>query len=730
MLELFKPETKVQRDRKIMRETDARMAKYSRRGIMFTFFVFVIALLVGSFYDEYTELALMLACGLLLLTLLRSYLLFRFDVLYARGPSRWRNVYFFASFCGAILWSVILCSMTLTVGLKHEVSFMWFYTAVFFATITNVMAPYRRFMTLYMYMGIAPSAIAALVLGTIDGYLYGFTFIILLFLLRNQIRLVCSSYWNRLEANYQLKQRANVLEVEKRDSLAAVQFNNSFLSNLSNDFRSSLNDIMGALSLLEGSELSARQREWVQFAEKAGERQLNLVNNVKDFSQLNSDSLVLDINVFNLRRHLESLLEDLCIEANRQGFELNYIFDNTLPVRVRGDAIRIAQILSNLAHIMINRSQGGNLLFKAEQQIDENDKGVALFTIKNVGGHVDLSDDELVNNPYLQAHKNHPGIGLGLSISKGLTESMGGFLQFRRTEKGDAYFSFQLEMEATGMFVADESSFPPKRIVLSGFPEEIQGNIADACLHWGLMSEVVKDEKTLLERIDEPTQHQHPVEAVFLYAEKDISELPNALNTLFTMVPNVAVLCALSPIHMESAVYRDNKAVFERVNIVFKPIIRQHLKDALRLVLALDADNAAESVSESKPHILIVDDQRVDQQVVDAMIRKMGCQTTVASSGEEALTLLPQQQFDLTLLDCNMPGLNGYDTAAAIRQKESEAGTGQHMPIIAISADASEGEHGICLAAGMDDYLPKPTRYNELQKRVQRWLKQRPRVSQ
>ncbi len=718
MLELFISKSKVQKDRKIMRETDARMAKYSRRGLLFTFFVFLLALMVGEFYVRHLKLALILAVGLLLLTLIRAFLLFRFDSLYPRAPSRWRNIYFIASFAGAIWWSIILSTMTFTLGLNYEVPFMWFYTVIFFATITNVMAPYQRFMTLYLYIGIVPAAVAALLLGTVDGYLYGFTYIILLMLLRNQIRLVSTSYWDRLEANFLLKQRANSLEEENRDSLAAVKFNNTFLSNLSNDFRSSLNDIMGALSLLNNSTLTPKQKEWVGFAEKAGEKQLALVNNVQDFSLINSDSLSLDIAVFNLRRHLESILEDLTLEANRQGLELNYIFSQDLPLRVKGDAIRIGQIIINLVQIMINRSTGGELFFYAEQHVDETNKSILSFSIENIGGQLNLKESELVNNPYIQAQKNHPGIGLGLTISNGLCESMGGFIQYA-TKSEPNKFVFQLELEATGEYVKENLHLPSQRVLLFNMPSLVGQNIADTFEFWGLAPELVDKHDLLLERIDEALKTEHPISFVMIYADKDLSKTVASISAVLQGEAASKVLCVLGQFQEEDKVYRENKALFDSVECIHKPIIRHLLKEKVRhLVGETPVENDA-VIPESK-HILIVDDQRVDQQVVEAMVRKMGFKTASADSGEEALNKIDQMPYDLILLDCQMPGLSGYETAEKIRAIELE--TGKHVPIIAITSESRDGEQGVCLASGMDDYISKPARYNELQKRIYQWL--------
>src|SRR5690606_30035002 len=143
------------------------------RGLVLNFCVFALVLAFGDFFHRQTTLAVVLLTGLLLVTLLRSYYLFRFEVLYARGPRRWRTQYFMASFLGAIWWSVILVSLTWVQGMRDETLVMWLYTVVFYSSVANVFAPYFRFLKIYLFIGQVPAAVTALLVGTVDGFLYG-----------------------------------------------------------------------------------------------------------------------------------------------------------------------------------------------------------------------------------------------------------------------------------------------------------------------------------------------------------------------------------------------------------------------------------------------------------------------------------------------------------------------------------------------------------------------------
>jgi signal transduction histidine kinase len=269
MFLFFTPTTKVQKDRRVMRDTDARVAKYSRRGLVLNFIVFALCLFFGDFSDREHSLAIVLITGLLLVTLLRSYYLFRFDVLYARAPSRWRNQYFVASCLGAAWWSFILVSLTSTQGMRDETLIMWLYSVVFYSSVANVFAPYRRFLTLYLFIGQVPAAVTAILLGTVEGYLYGFIMLMFFFMLSHQAKVTSIAYWERLEANFTLREHARGLEHEQRSSQEASELKNEFLSHLGKEFRTSLSDILGTLTLINDEQLSESQRELL-FGQQCG----------------------------------------------------------------------------------------------------------------------------------------------------------------------------------------------------------------------------------------------------------------------------------------------------------------------------------------------------------------------------------------------------------------------------------------------------------------------------
>ena len=170
MLDFFQPATKVQKDKRIIKETDERMAKYSRRGIVVNFIVFVFCILSGDFLTRHPLLSLVLFAGIALFTIARGYYLYRFSVLYPKAPKKWRNKYFTVTLLGGLWWGVILASFTLTLGFKDQTYLIWVYTIVFFSTTASAFAPYSRFLSYYQFVAIIPAAISVVALISTDGY--------------------------------------------------------------------------------------------------------------------------------------------------------------------------------------------------------------------------------------------------------------------------------------------------------------------------------------------------------------------------------------------------------------------------------------------------------------------------------------------------------------------------------------------------------------------------------
>lgn len=725
MFHFFVPATKVQKDRAIMRETDARVAKYSRRGLILNFLVFVLCLAFGDFQEKEHNLAIVLVTGLFLVTLVRSYYLFRFDSLYARAPARWRNQYFFASCLGAAWWSVILVTLTWVQGMRDETLVMWLYSVVFYSSVANVFAPYRHFLSLYLAIGQIPAAITAILLGNIDGALYGSIMLVFYVMLNHQGKSTSLAYWERLEAHYSLRERAQGLENEKRTSQAQIELKNEFLVNLGQEIRSSISDVMSTLSLIDDSQLSEHHRELLATANKATGRQIDLVNNVVDFSKITTKTLILDDVEFDLRRILEKFVQDFTLDAHQQGIELYYSFDPNMPLRVRGDVARLNQILATLLNHTLKASRIEHVYIEARFHQEQDDLGELQVIIsdseKNVAGENDAEAQE----------SNYRGIGL--SICKGLAECMGGSIHLRENKnRGNRIFinvALQVVSHEDRRF-GSEQRLRGKRALLVDLPDNNSNALADEINAWGMSTAIASGQEQTIAKLREQAAAAAPFDLVLIFTRlNNMNGL--ALSREIAAHPEIAdvkQIIAMSILQSDSAEMRQHLRSHPQICVIEKPIMRKRLHDvAIQKLLNVSVDDERKSQEKDAfklvvmPRVLLVEDHRVDQMVISAMLKKLGCYVQLAQNGSEAVEIVEREKFDLVLMDYDMREQESITATHKIRAHERATNSMRHLPIVAVTAMQSEADHDV-LAAGMDDHISKPIRYDDLEGRLQRWL--------
>lgn len=723
MFHFFVPSTKVQKDRAIMRETDARVAKYSRRGLILNFLVFILCLAFGDFQEKEHNLAIILVTGLLLVTLVRSYYLFRFESLYARAPTRWRNQYFFASCLGAAWWSAILVTLTWVQGMRGETLVMWLYSVVFYSSVANVFAPYRHFLSLYLAIGQIPAAITAFLLGTPEGALYGSIMLVFYVMLSHQGKVTSAAYWERLEAHYSLRERAQGLENEKRSSQAQIELKNEFLVNLGQEIRSSISDVMSTLSLIDDSQLSEHHRELLATANKATGRQIDLVNNIVDFSKITTKTLMLDEVEFDLRRVLEKFVQDFTLDAHQQGIELYYMFDPNMPLRVKGDAARLNQILATLLNHTLKVRRIEHVYIEARFHQEQDDSGELQVIIsdseKNGAGD---------NDPEARETEH---IGIGLSICKGLAECMGGSIHLRENRnRGNRIFinvALQVVSHEEHRFGSDQK-LRGKRALLVDLPDSNANALADEISTWGMSTVIVAGQSQAITRLQEQAQAGEPFDLVLIFTKlnnmnglalsREIAAHPD--------IANVQQIIAMSILQSNSPEMKLHLRSHPQVCVIEKPIMRRRLHDvAVQKLLNLNIDEERKSHERNLPavpRVLLVEDHRVDQMVISAMLKKLGCYVQIAQDGLEAVEIVEQERFDLVLMDYDMKEEESIVAAQKIRLYERATHSLRHLPIVAVTAAQTEADPDVYLAAGMDDYISKPIRYDDLESRLQRWF--------
>ena len=427
MLSFFTPQLKIQKNRQVLRDTDERMAKYSRRGLIGNFVIFLLCMAVGSFVDQEPGLAIALTIGLLITTLLRGYLLFRFDALYPRAPGLWRTRYFYATILGAAWWGLIVALETLIVGIDNETPLLWLYTIVFFAMTANAFAPYKQFLTLYQLLGLVPGAFCLLVTGEMIGVIYAIVVFFFIWLLHHQCEQIADNYWERLESNDSLARKTESLEEEKRDTRAMAQLHKDYMLLL----KSELEELLSARRKRRSDDASEENKEATQQEPEAPLRRPRLQQlheNVSDFYQILSKDITFEARVFNAASVIQYIAKQYTELAASREIDIELSVSPALPRLVLGDSDRLSQIFQSMLNAVIKQLEHGTATIELDFIQERGKQGELNLCI-----HHQPADQKTLFNAQQSSSVQ---LNLELALAIGLAEAQEGTLDFSTTTQG------------------------------------------------------------------------------------------------------------------------------------------------------------------------------------------------------------------------------------------------------------------------------------------------------
>jgi signal transduction histidine kinase/DNA-binding response OmpR family regulator len=509
-----------------------------------------------------------------------------------------------------------------------------------------------------------------------------------------------------------------LLEKSRQEAEAAARVKSEFLANMSHELRTPMNGVMGTLELILQSGLDRDQKLLVRTSHRSAEALLDILNDILDFSKMSAGKLDFARHDFILRNAIEDVFDLLGPRAFEKGIDLGYHIDPAVPEWVSGDEGRLRQVLMNLVSNAIKFSRGGEWpngggVFVDTQLASQTDQSVRIqFTVADRGLGMAPATVARLFQPFMQADgstsRRHGGTGLGLAISRQLVAAMGGSISAESEENAGAKFTFDIELRrpSNPHTLTLGTSCGCKVLVIEPAPLS-RATIGDLVSRHGA-------DCTLVATVTEARQYLEPGNFQFIVAGTAAGQSPSTVRSELHAALSSNPAPAVFLMH-----HRGEPA--DDVVALTRPVRATQVAETMIAAQCLPRSIAPAPVrppARLSGHVLIAEDNPVNQMLAQRLVVALGLTAKVVPDGQAAMDAAATQEFRLVLMDCQMPGVDGYEATRRLRQDPATA----ELPIVAMTANAMKGDRELCLAAGMNDYVSKPIRLDRLREVLSHYL--------